>query len=42
MADLSFASMQKLFEDNWGSKGSVSILDMIQRVYSNYTILEYA
>ena len=41
MADLSFASMQKLFEDNWGSKGSVSILDMIQRVYSNYTILEY-
>ena len=41
MADLSFASMQKLFEDNWGSKSSVSILDMIQRVYSNYTILEY-
>jgi len=41
MADLSFASMRKLFEDNWGSKGSVSIITMIKRVYSNYTILEY-
>tara|TARA_R110000751_G_scaffold200843_1_gene305679 strand:+ start:104 stop:694 length:591 start_codon:yes stop_codon:yes gene_type:complete len=41
MADLSFASMKKLFEDNWGSKSSRSIIEVINTVYATNTILEY-
>jgi len=41
MADLSFDSMKELFEDNWGSKGSRSIIEVINTVYATNTILEY-
>jgi len=41
MTDLSFDSMKELFEDNWGSKGSRSIIEVIDTVYSNNTILKY-
>ena len=45
MTDLSFASMKKLFEDNWKDNGNVgygnTVISKIRNANSNNTILEY-
>lgn len=45
MTDLSFASMTKLFEDNWKDNGNVgygnTVIAKIRNANSNNTILEY-